>query len=430
MGSGSDGKLLMRRVNYWLSLVMIGVMPWMDMVHLPGLGTLSRAVGLGTAAFWVLVILMVGRVRKPGIFHLLMLFFLLWTSSTLLWSRDVDRTWERMFIYIRMLGLALMIWDLYETQTMVRTALQAYVLGAYIHAASVVYNFWTGAESVYGRFAGAGNIANTTAYVLGMGIPLAWYLATLRQPDEQPASKYAQVLSWVNFAYFPIAITTIALTATRFGVLMAVPACLYGLFMLMRSRGKLSLVIVVLLLGVLAGLSTFVPTASLERLAEMDDSIRAGDLTGRVTLWKTAQTVWEQHPILGIGSDAFPSVNRSGKAVHNTYLVTLVENGMIGLIFYLLVLLIVFVTAWRLPGWESLFWLTLLVVWGVASLVLNLAHEKSIWLFFSLLVANARIITAEIQSGASTQNPLVERSAFAQRTILKSLSPPQSATSS
>lgn len=398
----------MRTVNYWLSLLMIGLMPWMDMVHLPGMGTVSRVAGFGAAAFWVFVVLMTGRTRKPGLFHLLALGFLLWTSLTLFWSQDVDRSWDRMFIYIRMLGMALMIWDLYDSPTKIRSALQVYVLGAYVHAASVFYNFWLGAESVYGRFAAAGNIANTTAYVLGMGIPLAWYLATMPSSEttageEPPWQKWgAYLLQWVNFIYFPVALTAIALTATRFGVIMAVPACLYGLLVLARSYRKLALVVLVILVAALGFLSTFVPASSFARLAEIGDSIRNGDLTGRVSLWRTAQTVWEDHPIVGIGSDAFPSVNRSGRAVHNTYLVVLVETGIIGLAIYLILLANVFTTAWQLPKWESVFWLTLLLVWGLTSIVLNLAHDKSIWLFFSLLVANARIRTAERVAAQTT----------------------------
>lgn len=404
----------MRTVNYWLSLVMIGLMPWMDMVHLPGMGTVSRVAGFGAALFWVFVVLMTGRTRKPGLFHLLALIFLLWTSLSLFWSQDVDRSWDRMFIYVRMLGMALMIWDLYDSPAMIRSALQAYVLGAYIHAASVFYNFWLGAESVYGRFAAAGNIANTTAYILGMGIPLAWYLATLapqaNAENAAPVTFFSKwrtyVMQWVNFIYFPVAMTAIALTATRFGVIMAVPACLYGLLVLLRSYRAVSLVILIIIVAALGGLSTFVPASSFARLAEMGDSIRNADLTGRVELWRIAQEVWEDHPIVGIGSDAFPAVNRSGRAVHNTYLVTLVETGTIGLLLYLILLAAIFGTAWRLPKWESIFWLTLLIVWFSTSLVLNLAHDKSIWLFFSLLMANARICHVEKQTAKATSKLL------------------------
>jgi O-antigen ligase len=395
----TNNQLSLARTTYWLSLAMIGLMPWMDMVHLPGLGTVSRVVGLGVAALWAVGVLFTGKARKPEPFHLLALLFLLWISATVFWSRDVDRSWDRMFMYIRMVGLSLVIWDLYNSQKMIRAALQAYVLGSYVHAASVIYNFGMGAESVYGRFAGAGNIANTTAYVLGMAIPLAWYLATAPQlPGTQPTGTFTRLFRWVNLAYFPVALLAIALTATRFGIVMAVPACLYGLIMLLRARGNLSFVILMMLVGALWFLSTFVPSSSLARLAEIDDSIRAGDLTGRVTLWKSAWAVWENQPFVGIGIDAFPSVNRSGKVVHNTFLVILTETGLFGLVFYLLLLLRVFAAGWRLPQWESLFWLTVLVVWGVASLVLNLAEDKTIWLLFSLLIANARIAQARRQT--------------------------------
>lgn len=394
----------MRKANYWLSLIMIWLMPWMDMVHIPGMGTLSRVVGLVVAAFWLWLVILAGRARKPTLFHLAALLFVLWVAATIWWSWDVERSWARLFIYVRMLGLALVIWDLYESPSMIKSALQAYVLGAYVHAGGVIYNYWMGAESVYGRFAGVGNIANTTAYVLGMAMPLAWYLATA---PEAPWSRQ-RLLQVVNLAYFPVAILAIALTATRFGIIMAVPATLYGLAMLLRAQGKRALLIVPLLLVALWGFSTFVPASSIARLAAIDESIESNGLTGRFDLWQTAWGLWQEHTLRGIGIDAFPSVNRTGQVVHNTTLVVLVEAGLIGLALYWLMLVVVFVTAWRLPLWESLFWLVVLIVWGTASLVLNLAEDKSIWLFFSLLITHARILTTERHAAAVT-NPTVTR---------------------
>lgn len=393
----------MRRANYWLSLGMIFVMPWMDMVHIPGTGTLSRLLGFAASAFWLLTVVRAGRMRKPTLFHLLAIAFLLWNAATVLWSRDVDRTWDRMFIYVRMVGMALMIWDLYDSPAMIRGALQVYVLGACIHAGSVFYNFWLGVESVYGRFAAAGNIANTTAYVLGMGIPLAWYLAGFKSEAKKGGG-----LGPINLVYIPIALLAIAFSATRFGILMALPAFLYGLVLLIRSQGFSAILILVVVAALSLPFFAFVPAANYARLAEIDDSIKAGDLTGRVDLWKMAAAAWETNPLLGIGSDAFPSVNRSGKAVHNSYLVILTETGVVGLALYLLLLLCVFLTIWRLPGWNSLFWLTVFVVWGTASTVLNIGHDKSIWLFFSLIMANARIAqTEENLETRSAQTPQV-----------------------
>lgn len=384
----------MRKANYWLSLLMIWLMPWMDMIHIGGLGTLSRVVGLVVAAVWLWLVLLAGRSRKPVFFHLAALLFVLWVAATVWWSWDVGRSWARLFIYVRMLGLALVIWDLYETPSMIKSALQAYVLGAYVHAGGVVYNYWVGAESVYGRFAGVGNIANTTAYVLGMAMPLAWYLATT---TEAPWSRQ-RLLQVVNLAYIPVALLAIALTATRFGIIMAVPATLYGLVMLLRAQGKRAFLIVPLLIVALWAFSTVVPASSLARLAAIDESIANSGMTGRFDLWQTAWTTWEAHTMRGIGIDAFPSVNRTGQVVHNTTLVVLVETGLIGLALYWLMLVTVLVTAWRLPRWESLFWVALLIVWGTASLVLNLAEDKNIWLFFSLLITHARILQSEQQS--------------------------------
>ncbi|MCB0083989.1 MAG: O-antigen ligase family protein, partial [Caldilineaceae bacterium] len=408
--------LQMRTLSYWLTVVMIGLMPWMDMVHLPGMGTLSRVVGLGTAAFWLFVVVFTGKVRKPVPFHLLALLFLFWTTATIFWSVGVDRTWDRAFIYIRMVGMALMIWDLYDAKSMVQTALQAYVIGAYVHAGSVLYNYWLGAESVYGRYAAAGNIANTTAYVLGIALPVAWYLSTVARPTATTDIwERIRIYLWqtVNLAYVPIALTAIALSATRFGIIMAIPACLYGFYGLLRTHRAFGVVSLLALVGGIVFLMTFVPDSSFQRLAETGESIRSGDLTGRVELWRIAQEAWEGRPVIGIGSDAFPSFNRSGRAAHNTYLVILVETGVIGLVCFLTLLVATLVTAWRLSFRDSLFWLTLFAVWGVSSLVLNLGHDKSFWLFLSLVVAQGRIdqvqrttATVTEAAGETLSNPM------------------------
>lgn len=398
----------MRRFNYWLSLAMIFVMPWMDMVHLPGLGTLSRGLGLATAAFWGITVIVTGKMRTPQLFHLLALLFVVWTSTTVVWSYDPERTWARMFMYARMIGLILILWDLYERRSMIHMALQAYILGAYVHAGSVIQNYLTGVEDVYGRFAADGNITNTTAYVLAMGLPLAWFLATMgKQIDDIDTPGWVKhVLAILNFAYVPVALMAIALSATRFGMIMAIPACLFGFLLLLRSHGKVSLLILILLIFTSVGLASFVPAASFARLAETADSIWSGDMTGRVSLWKIALAVWEEHPFTGVGSDAFPSVNRSGRAVHNTYLVILAETGVIGLVLYLLVLLSVCSVAWRLSGWERRFWLTLLLVWGISSMVLNRAEDKSVWLFWGLLLANLRIVQAARHADADVKSSI------------------------
>ena len=47
----------MRRITFYLSLIMVFTIPWQETVVIPGLGTASRLVGLLAAGFWVLSVL-------------------------------------------------------------------------------------------------------------------------------------------------------------------------------------------------------------------------------------------------------------------------------------------------------------------------------------------------------------------------------------
>ena len=55
---------------------------------------------------------------------------------------------------------------------------------------------------------------------------------------------------------------------------------------------------------------------------------------------------------------------------------------------------------------------------GRHSLVLNLAHDKSIWLFFSLLLANARIRAAEKLAAQTTALVLSQPRTSTKRPLL------------
>ncbi len=50
----------MRTVAYWLSLILIFVIPWENVIVIEGLGTVSRVTGLLVAAFCVATVVITG----------------------------------------------------------------------------------------------------------------------------------------------------------------------------------------------------------------------------------------------------------------------------------------------------------------------------------------------------------------------------------
>jgi hypothetical protein len=65
----------MQTAVYWLSLIMIFLIPWEGIVAFPGFGSASRLVGLVVAASWLLLIIIRGGIRKISLFHVFMLLF-------------------------------------------------------------------------------------------------------------------------------------------------------------------------------------------------------------------------------------------------------------------------------------------------------------------------------------------------------------------
>lgn len=382
----------MRRITFYLSLLMIFAIPWQETVFLPGLGTAGRLVGLLAAGSWALTVLVTYKIRKPTALHFLFFLFFFWNVASIFWSIDLEETYDRIFVYIRMAGMVLVVWDVYETESDIRVGLQAYLLGAYVQIGSIFYNFLLGNESVYGRFSAAGNNANNSGLMISLAVPIAWYLAANHLP-----STWTQLLRFLNYLFIPLGLIAIFLTASRFAAIVSIFACIYGLGTLGQIKLVPRIIFLILISYGLFVLSAVVPAASFERLAQADESIRSGDLTGRVSIWINALEIWEQHPLLGIGSAVFKAVSDSGRSAHNSYIAAGVETGVIGFGLFLSIVVNVCLIALKFSRADAAFWLIFLCVWGMSSMVLYLTHVSVTWLFISLIVTHARIAAASAQ---------------------------------
>jgi hypothetical protein len=119
----------MRKITFWLSLVLIFIVPWEDMVTINAVGSLTRLIGLVVAGFWFITILSEGRFRKPHVFHAFALLFFLWNAVSYVWSIDIDRTIARIITYGQIFLLLLIVWEFFRKPGDLLSGLQAYVLG-------------------------------------------------------------------------------------------------------------------------------------------------------------------------------------------------------------------------------------------------------------------------------------------------------------
>lgn len=163
---------------------------------------------------------------------------------------------------------------------------------------------------------------------------------------------------------------------------------------------------------------TLVPTSVRERvLMTYDVQGKSLDSSAqeRVAIWDDAVDLFQQNPILGTGFDTYEWKPRVGefRDTHNYYLKVVVETGIVGLMFFLLLLLQTTRIGWKLyrsaqdPFFKSLglgFLLYLSCVWVVnffGDRWLYLQVDGFFWVILALVV-RAQIMVNETAKQEAT----------------------------
>ena len=380
----------MQKIVFWLSLFLIFTIPFENTLPVASSATISKIIGLATAGLWISLLGLKARIRRPHPFHIMVFLFVLWNAASVYWSIDIDATVSRLITYLQLIGLIYIIWDMYLTIEKLKSGLQAYVLGAYVSVGSTIFNYIRGVSietgGTIGRYTAAGFDANDLSLILALAVPPAWYLATCKSEG-----KLSQILKIVNYAYVPLSLFSVLLTASRGSSISFSIAFLYILLSFSRMRIMMRILIFIILFSTLSVLPSFIPSSSFERISSSSSELRTGNFGGRGKIWIAGFNIFLEHPFIGIGSASFRYANRYDKSPHNTYLAIGAELGLIGLTLFLIILFIVFHSAIYQSKWESKLWLILLLVWAVGAFTLTWAHRKPTLLFMSFIVASGNL---------------------------------------
>jgi O-antigen ligase len=372
----------MRKIAFWLSLVMIFIIPWEDSFSVGIVGSMAKLMGIVVAGFWILTILSEGRFRKPHIFHAFVLFFFLWNVLSYMWSINTGRTIGRIYTYAQIFLLVLIIWELYQKPSELIAGLQAYVLGSYICIASIISNYRAGISAVKWqvRYSATGVNAVDLSILLLLGVPLAWHLFLLID-----AKKFF-LLKIINFTYIPLAFFSIFLTGSRTSLFAIIPAIIFILLPKGFKVGRY-LLILMFLAVVLLVIYSLLPAAIINRLATVFSSIGSEDIGGRMNLWRGAILTFLEHPIIGSGAGALKSL--IGTLAHQTFLSILAETGLIGFLLFCSILGIVINQAARLLEKYSGLWFSVFYTWVIGLFSLSWETKKVTWLFLSFIIIEA-----------------------------------------
>jgi O-antigen ligase len=243
------------------------------------------------------------------------------------------------------------------------------------------------------RFAAAGFDANELGLTLALAIPIAWYLSITR---TRP------VMVWLNRAYLPMAVIAVLLTGSRGAALSAgIAVVIVPLTLDQLNRWKRIMLGAVLLISAYA-VQMIIPMTSWERLASISTELTQGTLTNRTLIWDAGWNVFLKHPVLGVGSGAFPvAVDTFGMVAHNTFLSLLTENGIVGFLLFSLFLIQAVRHLTMLPRLERRTWGIVLLTWAVGVSALTWEHRKPTWL---VMVVLALHVNSARQTGARTES--------------------------
>lgn len=369
----------MRKLTFFLSLVMIFIIPWEDSISITSVGSLTRMIGLLVAGLWFFTILVEGHFRKFHLFHAFVLIFFLWNIASYIWSIDTDRTIVRIKTYLQLFLLLLIFWEVFKKPSDLLAGIQVYVFGGFVCIASLFINYFNGtvAESYEVRYSASGVNAVDLALLLLLGIPIAWHLFIIAGQNKN------HLLQFINISYIPLAVFSILLTGSRTSLFAILPALIFIFWPKHLNIGRILLTLI-LIIFLLILFQAILPTEIIERFASTSTSISSSDIGGRVTLWKRAISLFLDHPILGSGSGTSPLI--IGSVAHQTFLSILSETGLIGFITFISILAIVINQAIKLPKGYSGLWLSVLFVWTIGVLSLSWDVTKATWLILSFVI--------------------------------------------
>jgi O-antigen ligase len=389
----------MRTFAYWLMIAMVFTLPWEGEVDVPGVGQISRLVGVLAAMAWLLNLARTGQLREPHPIHILGLLFVVWNGLSLMWTFDGAATQERVFTYAQLLVLMLIVWDTVRSAEEIRQALLAYLAGCYVTVTSLLVGYATegSASEVHGRVTVGGFHPNDVGMILAIGVPIAGYI--LGRPGT---GVWRHVQLAASAAYLPLAGFAVLVTGSRAGLAAMLPGALYLGYVLARRRPAFAVGGLAGLIAVGALVLPLVPTQALTRLEGTGAAVQAGDLNERTEIWAEAVRIIEAHPLVGIGSGAFESaavgVNKVG---HNFALALLAEGGVVGFGLFLGMLVVALLALRRQPALLRGLWVAVFSAWLFAALLHNWEYRKQTWFMLAMMVVCGELGRSGEEDGES-----------------------------
>ena len=372
----------MSKIAYGALWLFVLAVPWERVIVLPGLSIITRVTGALALVLSLLAVVVSGRFRRWRGFHTAALLFVVWAGINI-WIIGMPKVPNKFYTFVQLFAVVWIMWELTTTRRRQLGLMTAYVLGGYIACLGTLV-LYRNEASMLRRFAAGGADPNSLAMSLSLALPMAWYLG-LRA--ERP------LVRWIGRGFMPIGVLTIALTGSRGGMLACIVALMIVPLTMTLSPGRLATAVCMLVLsGALA--IAYVPENIVQRLATTGTEVQDARFGGRFKLWVAGFRAFADKPVVGYGVASFkqtitPQLGSAAQVAHDSFLSVAVEEGLIGLVLYLWMLLAVFLSILRLPRTERRFALVVLCTLLTALLPLTWEDQKDAWFVMALLAGMA-----------------------------------------
>jgi O-antigen ligase len=347
--------------------------------------------------------------------------FGVWMLVSVYWAGDSGVALDTVFKYLLALAYMITFAVLVRTRAQLGAVFATLSLGAFVfgtlsfvgYATSVnVYKISTDPSTLRATASGLQGDHNFFAVYQVMALPAALAAAAITRRGP-----------WRTFCYgvAGVIVLSVAASLSRTGLVMlsfVVVATLFlpARYFFRRAEDKLAYFSVLVVAGGLVALAGAQPFVKRGLTIFREHGISGSRGSGRVDLWRAAWHGFREHPFGGLGAGNFrsssldllqstPGVNDiagntglSNRYVHNMYLETLAELGVIGFVLFMLILLL---TAWFLfrvarraraarDGPLEKMSLALLVTFvalGFAGFFLSIELNKPIWIIVGVALA-------------------------------------------
>lgn len=376
----------MSKIAFGALWIFVFAVPWDRLIVLPGINIITKLTGglaLGLAVFAIVVS---GRVRRWRLFHIAGFLFVVWMGASI-WLLQTGKIPLKFYTFAQLFLVVWMIWELAPSAERLRKLLVAYVFGCVVPAVATFLLYLKSAAELK-RFSAGGADGNSLAMTLALAMPMAWYLSLT---TERPLYR------WMYRAYIPLGLLASVLTGSRGGMITWMVALLIIPLTTALSPGRLAAAIG--LLGLSAALIiAYVPDRIVARLGTTTSSVEGANLGGRFRIWVAGVHAFAHKPMMGYGVGGFkaaitPELGDDALVAHNSYLSVLVEEGIVGFVLYMTMLLAVVMAVRRLPRLERRFGLSLLATLGIAMLPLTWEDQKQVWFIIATMMGMAALAT-------------------------------------